>query len=1159
MKKPFILFILLSLLSSIWAADIEKGVYVAKFSVEYKNVDYELRNNSKAEIWNYLELTNRNNKSITFQIFNTSFPEYSYCEKEINIKEDNFGVKFYANIYGKENSVRVEDMEYSQNIKYINIKPFMSTIGKGNFKICIKNTFTGNTTSKTFTIDYNLEIRPKEIKCDSIEKTDNENLLLYEEPICIQATKGFPKEVYKWRYSYKDAQGKPKKGVFTPFKTEDNGATIYVKGSDFLSESQFNQLVETQEGITISPDGADGYYKPLSVEGANLTAKPTCPFIVKPIEVLQPKCNGYNAEQVKIKLNRGLLKGEVVKFLLSHENGVPQISDSLSLTGEDEIIFNYNDSIIIGIWDVQISGTYLDKDNQPSSSYSETKNHQGEFTITAPDPITINNISQTTTSCMGRSDGMVSCEVNGGTGEKICSLTNYDDKSTYNGRFQDGTFVFTGIPKGSYYLEATDENGCLSGKSDTIKISDPEPLKIEVSDITNLQCFGDSDGVISYATSGGTGNKTVFLKYPNGYVKENDEDSNSFSGLSAGTYYLSATDEKGCVTNNDTEFEISEPDSLWLELATTDATIFGDCNGTLSASFGGGTTGSYKLEVTDETITSFFPEINKPLSSDLCAGESEVTLIDGNNCTTTKKYIINQPDPLSAKVKQVDSIKCFGESTASLIVDSIKGGIPPYNVVWNNDILPDEDREINHLPAEEYKVKVTDSMGAEIELYITIDQPKRLELLSSDIKPAFCRGDSTGSISLIAEGGTLPYKFFLEDTLSTSGEYANLPAGTYTARVEDKNNCITEGLFTIETLSTLIAKISAESPKCDYLNDGFIDLSVENGLEPYKITWYAEDKVIKEDIYNPVFPISMLKSSDNKVEEDIFTMTELPAGDYSVIVQDAAGCVEKVDTTLYKPAKLEIELPEKLYLCIDQYYPITLENTRIDSAVWYFKDKEYSKSLKTRLRKEGLYNLDIAYDKYCHEYKTIKVDTINKSIKANFLVAEDIPINDDAHLINITSKEDYDYVEWVYPENDAWVYGEDEHSFQLVFLNEGTYQVGMISHKDKCEASLFKTIKTFTPEEGITIEENSYNITRFSIDKSPNNGTFTSHIELSAKADVILYLYNASTGHIVDTQEVKNNQSYDIPFSVKTLAGEYILLLIVPEWEKSSWIKMVIR
>jgi hypothetical protein len=117
----------------------------------------------------------------------------------------------------------------------------------------------------------------------------------------------------------------------------------------------------------------------------------------------------------------------------------------------------------------------------------------------------------------------------------------------------------------------------------------------------------------------------------------------------------------------------------------------------------------------------------------------------------------------------------------------------------------------------------------------------------------------------------------------------------------------------------------------------------------------------------------------------------------------------------------------------------------------------------------------------------------------------------------------------------------------------------MISHKDKCEASLFKTIKTFTPKKGITVEENSYNITQLSIDKSPNNGTFTSHIELSAKADVILYLYNTSTGHIIAKNNASGENFYDIPFSVNTLAGEYILLLIVPEWEKSSWIKMVIR
>ena len=1145
MKKLYIIFFELLLTINLLAnnADnMDDGEYVVTFYTTYSEINPYFP--TETDITSHLCLnSDLNSTTCEYGFSYEKFPGEFHCNTLSRVHKvisDTCHIPLaikYCKVFTSAtpnisyNSYITEIHSSNDNkVKQITLYPNYYYLGEEAINGKIKNSVFPDLSQKLFKAKYNVELHPFNITC----KASNDKKLLYEDTICIKATKGFPKETYKWRYSYKDAQGKHRKGVFTPYKTEDNGATIYVKGSDFLSESTFYDLVYLDETITITPDGGEGYYKPISFDKINLTPQPYAPKITN-VTFKKPLCPNAPARDVTIRLNRPIAQGEsiILQFIDSSDTE-QRIEIDASICGSDKIKV---DSIEAKRWEIKhFKTTYKNIKGEDVSSHSEGEGMHAYIEITSPDPIAINNISQTTTSCIGRSDGTISCEVNGGTGEKICSLNNYDDKSTYNGRFQDGTFVFTGIPKGSYYLEATDENGCLSEKSDTIKISDPEPLKIEIKDITNLRCFGDSDGIISYATSGGTGDIKCYLQNFAHVIKDSTY-SNSFSKLSAGTYYLSATDENGCVTNKDTEFEISEPDSLWLELTTTDATIFGNCNGTLSASFGGGTD-SCTIKYLGNEDTYSWPQENIELSKYLCAGESEVTLIDGNNCTTTKKYIINQPDPLSAKVIQVDTIKCFGESTASLIVDSIKGGIPPYSVFWYNDNFSSEDFRIQDLPAEEYKVKVTDSMDAELVLSFTIDQPQRLEIFSTDIKPAFCRGDSTGSISLIAEGGTLPYKFFLEDTLSTSGEYASLPAGTYTARVEDKNNCITEGLFTIETLSTLSAKISAESPKCDYLNDGFIDLSVENGLEPYKITWYAEDKVLMEDI---------------------FTMTELPAGEYSVIVQDAAGCVEKVDTTLYKPAKLEIELPEKLYLCIDQYYPITLENTRIDSVVWYFKDKEYSKSLKTRLRKEGLYNLDITYDKYCHEYKTIKVDTINKSIKANFLVAEDIPINDDAHLINITSKEDYDYVEWVYPENDAWVYGEDEHSFQLVFLNEGTYQVGMISHKDKCEASLFKTIKTFTPKEGVSIEENSYNITQFSIDKSPNNGTFTSHIELSAKADVILYLYNASTGHIVDTQEVKNNKSYDIPFSVKTLAGEYILLLIVPEWEKSSWIKMVIR
>ena len=76
----------------------------------------------------------------------------------------------------------------------------------------------------------------------------------------------------------------------------------------------------------------------------------------------------------------------------------------------------------------------------------------------------------------------------------------------------DGKFLFTGLSKGSYYLEATDENGCISERSNSIEILEPEPLKIEVSDITDLRCYGDSVGVVYCSFSGGTGRKTIILE-----------------------------------------------------------------------------------------------------------------------------------------------------------------------------------------------------------------------------------------------------------------------------------------------------------------------------------------------------------------------------------------------------------------------------------------------------------------------------------------------------------------------------------------------------------------------------------------------------------------------------------------------------------------------
>lgn len=1101
----------------------DDGQYVISFYAKNKVLGGNVNCTWYSSFKNDIIIRSYNNARDTLTTYNNIEFSYGIDKCDVSNKSQNISIIYLDTDIDLCSYSFVDESKEIPN--YLSLSPNLHTIGK---KIIHGYDYSNGSSDTRIQITYYLEIRPNKVNC----QTSDDRKLLYEEPTCIQATKGFPQDVYKWRYSYKNAQGVPIEGDLYPYRTEDNGATIYVRGSDFLSKTQFNELVETQNGITIIPDRALDYNKPLSVNGVSLTAKPTCPFILKPIEVIQPRCDGYNAEQVKIKLNRRLLKGEKV-FLTGHIKSI-QILDSLVTEGDDSFILTKN--LIQGTGEVDISGRYLDKDKVFRPSYSEGYDHHGEFTITAPDPITINNISQTTTTCIGRADGSVSCEVEGGTGKKICSLYSSDDEFISKGTIQDGKFIFNGLSKGSYYIEAEDENGCLSERSNSIEILEPEPLSIEVTGTTELICFGDSDGIVYFNLSGGTEKKTVYLKYPNGDIKEGDENSNSFSGLSAGTYYLCAKDTNGC-TSNTTGVTLEAPEALSLSLKTKNLTKNGGKNGELYATFSGGTK-EYVFKIGNTEIYAENSKINELICDTLSAGEKNIILSDTNGCSISEKITLTEPDSLKAVVKQVDSIKCYGDSTASLEIESITGGTPPYYIKWlHSDIALDSKYKIDNLPSSSYLLKVKTDYQDSIFVSIDIDEPKKINLLSSVINTA-CVGEASGSILLNANGGSAPYKFSLNEQHSSTGEYNKLEAGYYNISVEDENGCKADESVEVKTLSDINLNVTSSSPSCYDINDGTISISINNGVGPYYVRC-TEDNFLQVE---------------NNLE-----LTNLEAGSYNIEVQDALGCIKTADAILTEPTEFNIELPEKIYLCNDQSEVVNIENERVTNVDWYLNNDLVHTGLNYVLYQEGVYKLDFLYDNLCHSFGKIEIDTINKKVDANFLVAAEIPINDDAHLLNITKAENYDYQEWIYPTNDAWVYGEDENSLQLVFLKEGSWNVGLISYLDKCTASQFKTVKTFIPDSNFEQEENTYLISELSIDKSPNNGKFTAKIELSDKTDIKLYLYNASNGHIIDSKEATGEKSYEIPFSVSTTTGEYILLVVAPTWQKSKWIKMIIK
>src|SRR5690606_33958267 len=111
---------------------------------------------------------------------------------------------------------------------------------------------------------------------------------------------------------------------------------------------------------------------------------------------------------------------------------------------------------------------------------------------------------------------------------------------------------------GTYHLRVTDNGG--SGHtvtSENYTIAEPEDFQFS-TDITNVQCKGESTGSIDLTITGGTQPYTVSWE-KDGSEYSTDQD---LSGLEAGIYQLILTAPGGCTPiNNGSDFiiEITEP------------------------------------------------------------------------------------------------------------------------------------------------------------------------------------------------------------------------------------------------------------------------------------------------------------------------------------------------------------------------------------------------------------------------------------------------------------------------------------------------------------------------------------------------------------------------------------------------------------------------
>ncbi|PCJ01186.1 MAG: hypothetical protein COB15_01765, partial [Flavobacteriales bacterium] len=431
------------------------------------------------------------------------------------------------------------------------------------------------------------------------------------------------------------------------------------------------------------------------------------------------------------------------------------------------------------------------------------------FNISDPNPLTVIS-SITNPTCSGDCDGTATVTPSGGTPSHSYQ---WNDPLSQTGQ------TATGLCDGTYIVTVTDFNFCSI--NDTVTITNP-PLIVANESTTQSTC-GNSDGTASVcASSGGTGSHTYLWTTIPGPVN-----TCSVAGLAAGAYPVEITDGNGCMQSF--LITISDINGPTVNVAKTNATCDGVCDGTATASATGITNFSYLW-----TTPTSPPQPTTPGIAGLCAGNYAVEVTDGNGCITTEPVTIQDNNAITATVSTVEPT-CNGDCDGSALIIPT-GGIPPYNYSWiGGNAAGQTINAVGGLCAGNYTVTITDFAGCSLIQNVTIDEPPILSVSVAGLS-ANCEGSCDGQATATPSGGT-PQFTYLWSTGATTPTITALCAGNYTVITTDSKGCKANGSITIGDGVAITAVTNQTGANCG-LCDGSITVSGGGGSgSPYNYLW----------------------------------------------------------------------------------------------------------------------------------------------------------------------------------------------------------------------------------------------------------------------------------------------------------------------------------
>ncbi len=462
--------------------------------------------------------------------------------------------------------------------------------------------------------------------------------------------------------------------------------------------------------------------------------------------------------------------------------------------------------------------------------------------------VTVTSLSP---ACHGICDGVAKATPAGSTGPYTYSWSTSPVQTTQTA---------TGLCAGTYSVKVTNATGCNT--TQMVTLTQPVQLALTIAR-ADAKCNGGTAKATATVTGGTT-------PYTYSWSTTPTQTTRIASNLTPGTYTLTVTDKKGCITTQ--TVTIIQPAAL-VPVSSSTNTACGASTGTASVAVTGGTGAySYSWATTPARTTASI--------TGLPSGSYSVSVTDSNGCVASTVATVGNAGGLDGATTQTN-VSCNGGANASATITA-SGGTPSYSYSWST-FPAQTTATISGLPAGTYYVSVKDGAGCTFISTVIITQPVVLATTTTHVNVA-CKGSATGTATADPTGGTPAYVYSWSTVpVQTTKTATGLVAGTYTVTVTDQHVCTAvKTVIITQPANAVSATITHTNDKCHGGTGATATAHPAGGTAPYTYSWST-------------VPAQVAAQA-----------TGLGAKTYHLVITDSKGCTFADSVVITQPVAINL-------------------------------------------------------------------------------------------------------------------------------------------------------------------------------------------------------------------------------------------------------------